>query len=85
MNNWNWRIDTVEYIAYIITAASIIGTVANSFQKRWCFYIWGITNMFWVIYNTLNGQYAQTLLYVFNFIMCITGILKWRERDNEQG
>lgn len=27
----------MNYIAYAVTAASIVGTVANSFQKRWCF------------------------------------------------
>ena len=32
----------MERIAYIITVLSLIGTVANSLQKRWCFYIWHI-------------------------------------------
>lgn len=27
----------MNFIPYIITAASIVGTVANSLQKRWCF------------------------------------------------
>lgn len=69
----------MDYLAYFITAASILGTVANSLQKRWCFWVWLCTNSFWCIYNTINGQYAQTLLYVFNLITCIVGLLKWQQ------
>ena len=28
---------------WIIALASIIGTIANIYQKRWCFIIWTIT------------------------------------------
>lgn len=66
-------------IAYIVTLASIIGTVANSFQKRWCFCIWICTNAFWCIYNIINKQYAQALLYLFNFIMAIIGLVRWKD------
>lgn len=68
-------------IAYIVTLVSIIGTVANSFQKRWCFYIWLCTNAFWCIYNIINKQYAQALLYLFNFIMAIIGLVKWKAKE----
>lgn len=69
-------------IAYIVTALSMIGTFANSHKKRWCFLIWLCTNAFWCIYNFINGQYAQALLYVFNFCMSVTGLLKWKEKDD---
>ena len=59
----------MQYIAYFVTAASIIGTVANSLQKRWCFWVWLCTNAFWIGYNLWTGSYAQALLYVFNFAM----------------
>lgn len=66
-------------IAYIVTALSIVGTIANSFQKRWCFIIWMCTNTFWCIYNIINKQYAQAILYLFNFIMAIIGLIKWKK------
>ena len=68
----------MNYIAFLFTAASIVGTLANSFQKKWCFYIWLCTNSFWCVYNTINAQYAQALLYVFNLATCIIGLYKWR-------
>ena len=49
-------------LTYIVTAATMIGTIANSLQKRWCFYVWAVTNTFWMIYNMTIGQYAQGLI-----------------------
>lgn len=66
------------YIAYTVTLASIVGTVANSFGKRWCFWVWMCTNAFWCVYNTVISQYAQTLLYAFNFVLAIVGLVKWK-------
>lgn len=73
----------MNYIAYIVTALSIIGTVANSYQKRWCFFIWLFTNSFWCTYNLTNGMRAQALLYLFNGVTCIIGLCKWRKRKRE--
>ncbi len=70
----------MQQIAYIITAASIVGTAANSFQKRWCFIIWICTNTFWIIYNIIYKSYAQALLYSFNLIMAIIGLIKWKDK-----
>lgn len=68
----------MRYLPYIVTALSIIGTVANSFQKRWCFWLWACTNTFWSVYNIMAGSYAQAVLYAFNFAMAILGLCKWR-------
>lgn len=70
------------YIAYGVTLATIVGTVANSFGKRWCFWVWMCTNGFWCVYNICIGQYAQGLLYVFNFAMTIVGLVKWKENGD---
>ena len=70
----------MKEIAYIITAASVVGTVANSFKKRWCFIVWGVTNTFWIFYNIIFKNYAQAILYVFNLIMAIVGFIKWRDK-----
>lgn len=70
----------MQYIAYVVTVLSIIGTIANSFQKRWCFWVWGFTNTFWCVFNITHGSYAQALLYAFNFAMAIVGLIKWRKQ-----
>ncbi len=68
------------YLSYIVTIISIIGTVANSPQKRWCFLIWICTNSFWIVFNIFHEQYSQALLYLFNLAMAIVGLKKWKRR-----
>ena len=68
----------MQYIAYFVTAASIIGTVANSFQKRWCFWVWLCTNAFWCVFNLAYSSDAQVLVYAFNFAMAVLGLVRWK-------
>lgn len=72
----------MTYLSYIITAITLIGTVANSFQQRWCFYLWIPTNAFWVVYNIIIGEYAQCIIYGVNFITSIIGLIKWSKKDS---
>ncbi len=72
------------YFAYIVTALSIVGTVANSFQKRWCFVVWAFTNSFWCVFNITNGIYAQAILYAFNLAMAFIDLWKWRKNEQKK-
>lgn len=74
----------MNIIPYLVTAASIVGTVANSLQKRWCFYVWLCTNAFWCIFNVINVSYAQVVLYAFNFTMSILGLIKWQRNGTKR-
>lgn len=74
----------MNILPYFVTAASIVGTIANSFQKRWCFYVWLCTNAFWCVYNAANGSYAQATLYAFNFAMAILGLVKWKRNEKRR-
>lgn len=69
---------------YIVTAISIIGTIANVYQKRWCFIIWLFTNSFWCIYDASIGQYAQAVLFAVYFALAIAGLVKWGKKRKER-
>lgn len=73
----------IKVITYIVMAASMVGTIANSCKKRWCFYIWLCTNAFWCVYNFSIGQTAQGLLYTFHFSMAILGIYQWKHNKTD--
>lgn len=62
---------------YLITIASIIGTVANIFKRRWCFIIWIVTNTLWAVIDASKGLYSQTILFVAYFALSIWGLAKW--------
>lgn len=69
----------LEVISYIVTVLTLVGTVANAFQKSWCFYLWIVTNLFWVVYNITIQQYQQAIIYSVNTIICVIGIVNWRK------
>ena len=66
---------------WIIAVASIIGTVANIYQKRWCFIIWAITNSAWFVYNLRLGLYSQATIYIVYLILAIWGLIKWSKEN----
>ena len=70
-------------LTYIVTAATMIGTIANSLQKHWCFYVWAVTNTFCLIYNMTIGQYAQGLIYTLNLILSVVGLARWKRKDGQ--
>lgn len=73
----------MTFISYVVSIITVVGTVANAFQKRWCFWIWLITNAFWIGWNIAIGEYAQSVIYVVNLTTCIIGLFKWKRNKNE--
>lgn len=71
----------IEIATYLVMILSIIGTVANSLKKRWCFYLWGCTNLFWCIHNFCLGEPAQGVLYFFNLCMALVGLSEWKKGE----
>ena len=61
-----------------ITIASLIGTVANIYKKRFCFIIWLFTNSLWCLYDFTKGLYSQSLLFFIYTLLSIWGLVKWR-------
>lgn len=64
----------MQYIAYFVTAASIIGTVANSLQKRWCFWVWLCTNAFWIGYMADGDVDSDDYIFAMERDLCQSGV-----------
>jgi len=71
MLNWTWA----------VTVASIIGTIANIYKKRWCFIIWLFTNAIWCVYDLTLGAYAQSALFFLYFWLAVWGLAQWRRSE----
>jgi len=67
---------------WLITIASIIGTVANIYKKKWCFWIWLVTNSLWLIIDFRAGLYAQAFLFGIYLLLAVWGLYRWN-RDKE--
>lgn len=64
---------------YIVTIASVIGTVANVYKKQWCFIIWLFTNSFWCVFDFMHGLYGQALLFAVYVLLAVLGLVKWKK------
>ena len=69
---------TISAAMWIVTVASLIGTVANIYKRRWCFYVWGATNALWATYDFWIGAAAQGTLMCVYFALSIWGLYHWR-------
>jgi hypothetical protein len=66
---------------YIVTVASLIGTVANIYKRRWCFVVWLSTNATWAVYDYSIHQYPQAILFAVYFALSILGLIKWKRAE----
>lgn len=67
-------------LMWLVTGASIIGTVLNIKKKQVCFVIWLITNSLWCGYDYYIGNYAQSALFLVYVGLAIWGIVSWRTK-----
>lgn len=69
MLEWTWA----------LTAASLIGVIANIKKRRECFYIWAATNSLWMVVDFSAGLYSQSALFGVYVILAFWGIYEWKE------
>jgi len=69
-----------EEAMWIVSAASLVGTIANIYRKAFCFWIWVFCNALWVIYDIEKNVYPQAALMAVYFFLAVWGIFKWRNQ-----
>ncbi len=62
---------------WLITVAAIVGVIANIKKKRWCFFVWTVTNGLWMVVNIIIGLYSAAFLFGVYFVLAIWGIIEW--------
>ena len=70
--HWTW----------LVTFASIVGTIANIKQRRWCFHVWLVTNLIWMVYDLAIGATAQAALMGVYALLAVWGLREWRPKRN---
>jgi nicotinamide riboside transporter PnuC len=65
---------------WLITIASIVGTVANIYKRQWCFIIWLVTNSAWMIVDFCMGMYSQAALFAVYVGLAMWGLIQWRRK-----
>jgi nicotinamide riboside transporter PnuC len=71
--------DSVEAIMWCVSGVSLVGTVANLYKRRWCFWLWIGSNTAWVAYDIHKTAYPQAALMAVYACLAVWGLWVWRK------
>ena len=72
----------IEMIGWLGFVLILFGYYYNAKQKIFCFYIWGIGNIVFLIYALLINAMPQVAMSIFVLGMNIYGWKQWRKNEN---
>lgn len=74
----------IDQLMWAVTGASLAATVANVYQRRWCFGVWLVTNVLWASYDASIGAWAQAALQATYAALSVAGLLRWKRHTAGQ-
>lgn len=77
--------DAMFFASSIAALFSLSGAFLNARQKWYSFLVWGVANMFWLVYDFVIGAYFQSALFACYLFTNIYGLYCWKFKntDNE--
>ena len=70
-------------LMWAVTLASLGGTIANIYKRRWCFWVWLFTNALWTAYDLWLGAWAQAALMGTYTVLAVWGLIRWKRLPQE--
>ena len=71
----------IEIIGWLGFIFVLLVYYFNAKQKIYCFYIWGLGNILFLIYGFLIGARPQMAICLFVILMNIYGYRQWSKDD----
>jgi nicotinamide riboside transporter PnuC len=71
----------IDNLMWIVTGIAIIGNIFIIKMNKIGYMFWVVSNILMAIYNIYKLQYAQGVLFIFYFIMCIIGWIEWNKKE----
>lgn len=68
-------------ITWIISIISLVGNVFNVYKNVWCFYIWSVSEILWLILDIRSNTYGTAFLDLTQLIFAILGIYQWKTKE----
>ena len=70
----------MTYLTWAATSIAILGSILNSSKRIEGFYFWLASNSLYVYINLKLGIPAQAVLFLFNILICVMGVLQWKKK-----
>ena len=71
----------VEIIGWLGFIFVFLGYYFNAKQKIYCFYIWGLGNILFLIYGVLINAFPQIAMCIFVLGMNVYGYKQWSKDE----
>lgn len=69
---------------WIATAISVFGSMLNAKKSKWCFYVWILANVIWLVYDIYIRLYSRATLDIIQTVICISGIIYWNKSERKE-
>jgi len=71
-------------ISWCFSILIIIAVILNIKKRKESFILYGIGNIYWMMYDWYIGQYSQSILFLSLLILTIWGYIEWK-KDQKEG
>jgi nicotinamide riboside transporter PnuC len=66
-------------ISWIASVLTILAIILNGFKNIWCWPIYMVTNILWIVYFIPKLEWAVIVLNLVFFIINILALIKWKK------
>ena len=73
------NINYIEIVGWIGFLFIFSGYYMNATKHSYCFYIWGVGNILFILYAVLINSNPMLLMSIFTLSMNIYGYLQWNK------
>ena len=75
-----------EYIKWFFVLLSLIGYFLNANKNKWCFILWPVCSIGWILMMVLKKDWALAVNFFVYFLFEIYGFFRWSkdERENKK-
>ena len=71
--------DFIDLLGWTATILLLIGYYLNAKKHTYCFYLWGVGNILFILYAILIDSNPMLFMSIFTLGMNIYGYLQWNK------
>lgn len=72
------------FITWFFSISAVIGSILNVKKIGLCFFVWTACNIFWLIYDLINHEYARSALDFVNLATSSWGMVEWSKDKSKK-
>ena len=70
-------------LSILATIICLTGTYYNVQKDKWCFNLWVIGNLMWIVFDMRYGWTSRVLLDCVQLYFAVVGLVEWSKTDNK--